>query len=339
MSTSNSQNCLLQAESHEGVHGREVATVHTPCYLDALPTELILEVAEWLQSGSAFLSLGASSFRFREVLKLARVPAPDAESRATFRNYLRLDDLCERERKGLLRMSGKVCSGCVDVHHFLKFPASELHIAPHRRLCFGQRGRFRLCEHATFDYRDIAKWSSGKARPMSLMGPLEWYKGDIICLHASHASHAHDFYDLPRMTRLEYQRGVNSGFFLHRNMDLLFRLDPSQETRTSPEALRKRLAAIDLRVCPHKFLSDPNLFQGTPESEIEDFAREHRCSLSIPCSLCDGRDGRLGTDKIRIILRDWSRRGVFLCLSREMSLPKNPNSVEWLSNLEIPRQA
>ncbi|KAL1629651.1 hypothetical protein SLS54_001404 [Diplodia seriata] len=313
---------------------------HTTNYLDALPVELILEIAGWLQSGSAFLALGASSSRFREVLKLARVPAPDAESRATFRNYLRLDDLCERERKGLLPKSGLVCSGCVDYHHLSSFLDSELHFAPHRRLCLGQRGRFRLCEHATFDYRDIAKWTSKEARTKSLMDPLDWcryHEGDIVCTHASHATY--HCYDRPLMAILEIGReGVRSGFFRHSTMDLLFRLDAGRGKSASPEALRKRLAATDLRACPHKFLSDPNLFQGTPDREIEDFVRGDQDNLEIPCSLCDLPDGRLGSNKIRYLTRDRNRRGirVYLEFIRKVPLPKDPNSVEWLSNLEIP---
>lgn len=297
------------------------ATLHNRArsHLYKLPPELILLIADQLQHGAALLSFQASAAKFEEIFALytpENSALIDLEARAGFRDLLDRDyfvALCERERIKKLDKTYKACSGCMRAHSYLAFSEDQLRASPETRMCRGQRGSYRLCEHKSCSYKELATLTANPSN------------NPIICRHPTHQPTKWDGYPTIRAP-------WDNKTFEYSSCQLLFEVDKDQAMNS--EELRARLKKLDRRICPHLYTSSLESLSNV--SDLRFIEGIGFASLIIRCRTCGFFE-----DKIFQIYRDeWfpnhqiTLHGVFLFVVRRVDLSNGPHSPDWLLQIE-----
>jgi F-box domain len=235
---------------------------YTNSHLHNLPTELILEIADWL-SPVARLRIQRVCSRFRACLTLGGV-APGIKNNiltefeiSQFVFLLRRD----RERKlqndynqkcdlalpesELFRLG---CSDCRVTHEIQYFSQSQLSLPPKTRVCKGLEGYIKLCAHYSFRGRCL------------LRGLREMGTGELLC----EFRFSDDCFSDEKVRLWGRERpclGFHNGHTITIDRRIpVFSI--ASETSATHEALSTALNRLDVHICPHLRSGDPELFDG-----------------------------------------------------------------------------
>ncbi len=149
----------------------DLKTNPTPVTILKLPTELILDLAGYLQP-SAYMSLSYSCRRvckqmsasFAHVLgdKVPMGQSSASVASANLRNHRSLERLTLRsllDRDGKIPSSETFCNGCPDTHDSSQFSLTSLAQPSMERQCLGRAGRMWICPHQILDYHQL-NWAT-----------------------------------------------------------------------------------------------------------------------------------------------------------------------------------
>ncbi|KAF4314312.1 hypothetical protein GTA08_BOTSDO01359 [Botryosphaeria dothidea] len=318
---------------------RAEATEHNRArsHLYRLPAELILLIDECLELGSSSLAFRATSAKFREILGKfeAETATSNDRTKAAFCDLLDRDYLSEtirRERIGELDDEGlRVCSGCKRTHSRSAFSATQLNVSPEERICRGHEGRMRICRHKSCSFNELVEFSLVRAEnfPTKQYFPTD-AMSRIVCTHPSH----NNLTDLPIIVRFS-----GDGTLAYQYASLLFAT--GDDDGPSSEDLRTRLTEMNVSVCPHKTVSDPELLATLSSPEI--LKSLHASKMVRPdalprCEDCTNLPSSFQHSYIALgkfnSPAGTLREGLFLRGRRIFRLPKRANSPEWLALIE-----
>ena len=146
---------------------RDLKTDLTPVTILKLPTELVLDLANYLRP-SAYMSLSYSCRRVYKQMSASfahvlgdKVPMGQLSvsvTSAKLRNYRFLERLILRsllDRDGKIPSSEIFCNGCSDTHDSSQFSLTSLAQPSMERQCLGRAGRMWICPHQILDYHQL----------------------------------------------------------------------------------------------------------------------------------------------------------------------------------------
>ncbi|KAL3419286.1 hypothetical protein PVAG01_09508 [Phlyctema vagabunda] len=132
------------------------------------------------------------------------------------------------------------CGGCGSDHQAQVFSATQSRMPPQERICIGLEGRFNLCEHVSFNWKDLVKTlESGNTRVAE-------------CSHPSH-NFAPDHYSDQSAERLEADVVCYDGdlYYLELTKETHVSLDKQGRDKPTAQQLRRRLRDIErISPCP-----------------------------------------------------------------------------------------
>lgn len=161
----------LKKTSSEVWHtDRELKPGSTPTTLLRLPTELILNLAQYLPP-SAYMSFSYSCRNVRDKLSasiahvlgdkvikdLSFASPPSVELRNT-RSLERMELRSLLDRDGQIPRQNAFCSGCGYAHDSSRFSLASLSQPRDKRRCLGRAGQAWICPHRTIDYHQATSY-------------------------------------------------------------------------------------------------------------------------------------------------------------------------------------
>lgn len=303
-----------------------------PIKLADLPTEIILDVAEYMAlSGQISLSYSCRQIRKKMGAPLTHIltkeepmaslsdSALSVESR-NIRSLERLELRSMLDRDGRIPSSKRLCVGCEAAHDSSLFPILSLKQLSTERRCLGSAGRVWICPHQTVDYDQAA--NSKEA--------TENHNCENIFVALQHSSRSSRYRSADFSSCTFWPIVVIRG-----------------ECVPSRERVKEALGPLNAPVCPHLRLNDARIAQ----FYLPDCQRL-RCGLGengpapeCGCWLCSSEWRRFrtvcdfcGTQLVFYIKEygDIGMEAVYLVLRRSIQDVRSPTDRSWICQVADP---